>query len=69
VRFFELDHPATQADKAKRLRAMGPAGAGLALVPADFRVGDIASALIASGHDTRRPSLTQLVTAVSGPGD
>jgi methyltransferase (TIGR00027 family) len=57
VRFFELDHPATQADKAKRLRAMGPAGTSLALAPADFRVDDIASALIGCGHDAGRPSL------------
>jgi methyltransferase (TIGR00027 family) len=53
ARFFELDHPATQADKARRLRAMGavlaPAlrGAdadGVVLAPADFRHADVALA-------------------------
>ena len=37
VRFFELDHPATQADKARRLRAMKAgvrrAGAGPRRLP------------------------------------
>ena len=57
VRFFELDHPATQVDKARRLRAIEPAGTGLALAPTDFRVDDVASALIGCGHDAGRPSL------------
>jgi methyltransferase (TIGR00027 family) len=59
VRFFELDHPGTQADKAARLRVMG-AGAGVGgpvLAAADFRRDDVAAVLAASGHDARRPSL------------
>lgn len=64
VRFFEVDHPATQADKARRLRAIpaGPDGAdgaddGLVLAAADFRVADIATVLAAAGHDAAQPSL------------
>ena len=59
VRFFELDHPGTQADKAARLRAMkaGPDSGGPTLAAADFRSDDVAAVLAASGHDAGRPSL------------
>jgi len=57
VRFFELDHPATQADKAKRARAIESGTAGLTLVPADFRADDVAAVLSSCGHDAGRPSL------------
>jgi methyltransferase (TIGR00027 family) len=56
VRFFELDHPATQQDKAARLREMGAADA-VTLVAADFRAGDAGDALARAGHDAVRPSL------------
>jgi methyltransferase (TIGR00027 family) len=59
VRFFELDHPATQADKRRRLRAVqaSPDGPGPTLAPADFRRDDAAAVLAASGHDARQPTL------------
>jgi methyltransferase (TIGR00027 family) len=57
VRFFELDHPGTQADKARRLRAMRAVAGGPVLVPADFRHDDVAGLLAASGHDAGQPSL------------
>jgi methyltransferase (TIGR00027 family) len=59
VRFFELDHPGTQADKASRLLAMGagPGSGGPTLAAADFRRDDVSAVLAASGHDARRPSL------------
>ena len=57
VRFFELDHPATQADKARRLRATGPGSGGPTLAPADFRDDDVAGVLEASGHDAGQPTL------------
>jgi len=60
VRFFELDHPATQADKARRLGALGALGAGppsVVLAPADFRHHDTAAVLAAAGHDAARPTL------------
>jgi methyltransferase (TIGR00027 family) len=56
VRFFELDHPATQADKAARLRAIGAAGY-VTLVGADFRTDDAGALLAAAGHDADQPSL------------
>jgi methyltransferase (TIGR00027 family) len=55
VRFFELDHPVTQADKAERLRAIG--SAGLTLVPCDFQTDSVAAVLGACGHDAARPTL------------
>jgi methyltransferase (TIGR00027 family) len=51
VRFFELDHPATQADKARRLKRAGLDTAGLTLAAADFRVDDVPAVLAASGQD------------------
>jgi methyltransferase (TIGR00027 family) len=57
VRFFELDHPATQADKARRLQAMRADRQGLVLGPADFRDDDVAEVLTAAGHDASRPTL------------
>jgi methyltransferase (TIGR00027 family) len=56
VRFFELDHPVTQADKAARLRAVGAADA-VTLAGADFRTDDAGSALASAGHDAAKPSL------------
>jgi methyltransferase (TIGR00027 family) len=55
VRFFELDHPATQADKARRLRAM--AAAGPTLAPCDFESDSITHVLAACGHEPARPTL------------
>lgn len=56
VRFFELDHPATQTDKAARLRAIGAADA-VVLVSLDFRADDVGDALLRAGHDANQPSL------------
>ncbi|MGH3230923.1 MAG: SAM-dependent methyltransferase [Streptosporangiaceae bacterium] len=57
VRFFELDHPATQADKARRLRAMGADLQSVVLAAADFRDDDAAAVLAAAGHDASWPTL------------
>ena len=60
VRFFELDHPATQADKARRLRSLReakPGSGGPTLAPADFRDDDVAGVLEASGHHAGQPTL------------
>ncbi len=56
VRFFELDHPATQADKAARLRAIEVADA-VTLAVADFRIDDADAVLARAGHDAGQPSL------------
>jgi methyltransferase (TIGR00027 family) len=57
VRYFELDHPATQSDKRRRLEQRKADLAGATLVPADFRVDDVAATLAGSGHVAGRPSL------------
>lgn len=51
VRWFEVDHPATQADKRKRLDRLGIATEGIAFVAADFRTDPVAERLLASGCD------------------
>jgi methyltransferase (TIGR00027 family) len=55
VQFFELDHPATQTDKARRLRAMGASGPTLAAC--DFASDSVADVLAACGHSADRPTL------------
>jgi methyltransferase (TIGR00027 family) len=57
VRFFEVDHPATQRDKARRLRAMPAPDGGPVLAAADFRHDDVAAVLRASGHAADQPTL------------
>ncbi len=57
VRFFEVDHPATQDDTARRLRALPGAPAGPALVAADLGEDDVGAALADAGHDAARRSL------------
>ncbi len=56
VRFFELDHPNTQQDKARRLDGIG-AGQAVVLAAVDFRDGDVASVLASCGHDSNRQTL------------
>ena len=60
VRFFELDHPVTQADKRARLEAIGAQDAGTGgpvLAAVDLASGDVAGVLAGAGHDPSRPSL------------
>jgi methyltransferase (TIGR00027 family) len=57
VRFFELDQGPTQADKARRLRGLDTDLGGLTLATADFRHGDVAAVLAASGHDREAATL------------
>ncbi len=57
IRFFEVDHPVTQADKAERLQAMGAGDDGPILVPCDFQDGSIAAVLRAHGHAGAEPTL------------
>jgi methyltransferase (TIGR00027 family) len=52
VRFFEIDHPATQNDKRGRAPAGGPC-----YVPVDFGVGSLLDALPAAGYRTDAPGL------------
>ncbi len=57
VEFFELDHPATQTDKVRRLRGMGVDMRRLTLIPADFLHDDSAGLLHAHGHIASRATL------------
>jgi methyltransferase (TIGR00027 family) len=57
VRWLELDHPATQADKQARLLAAGIDVSHIAFAAADFTVDDVASRLVAAGCDPSERSL------------
>jgi methyltransferase (TIGR00027 family) len=57
VRFFELDHPATQHDKQDRLGRLGIAASDVAHVAIDLTTGDVAAALAEAGHDAAQRTL------------
>ena len=57
VRWFEVDLPATQADKRRRLDALGIRPAAVSYLPIDLATGDLDAALDAAGHDRAAPSL------------
>ena len=57
VRFFELDHPATQDDKARLLRQAGAGTGDVTLAEIDFRTDDVGAVLDQAGHDPDRPTL------------
>jgi methyltransferase (TIGR00027 family) len=57
VRWFEVDHPATQRDKRRRLAGLGIECGHVTFVPVDLTVHDVAGALAAAGHDRSEPSL------------
>jgi methyltransferase (TIGR00027 family) len=57
VRWFEVDHPATQADKRERLARLAIDTRHVRFIPADFTADPIAEPLIAAGLDADRPAL------------
>jgi methyltransferase (TIGR00027 family) len=57
VRWFEVDHPATQADKRERITRLGLPSPQIAFIPADFTVDPVAEPLLAAGLDPARPAL------------
>ena len=57
LRYFEIDHPATQTDKVRRLRGLGLDTGTTVFAAADFRADDIDALLAGSGHDAGSPSL------------
>jgi methyltransferase (TIGR00027 family) len=57
VRWFEVDHPATQRDKVSRLRRLGIATGQVVFVAADFNSGDVPELLRAAGLDPASPTL------------
>lgn len=56
TRAFEVDHPATQAEKRKLVDALGPSGADVSFVPVDFERDSLNSALQRAGHDSTQPT-------------
>ena len=57
VRWFEIDHPATQRDKLARLERLGIATAGVRFAAADFTRDPVAGRLREAGLDADTPSL------------
>jgi methyltransferase (TIGR00027 family) len=57
VRWFEVDHPATQRDKLGRLERLGITAPGVTFVEADFTRDPVADRLRAAGLDPAAPSL------------
>ena len=57
VRWFEVDHPATQRDKRERLERLGIAAPHVRFVAADFTRDPVADRLLAAGLDAGAPSL------------
>jgi methyltransferase (TIGR00027 family) len=57
VRWFEVDHPATQADKLNRIARLGLATPQVRFIPADFTADPVAGPLLAAGLDPGRPAL------------
>jgi methyltransferase (TIGR00027 family) len=57
VRWFEVDHPATQRDKRERLARLGIAAPQVRFVAADFTRDPVAERLTAAGLDTSKRSL------------
>src|SRR5437764_15286930 len=57
VRWIEVDHPATQADKRRRLAGLGVELDHLKFVAVDLISDDLDVALGDAGHDIDRPTL------------
>jgi methyltransferase (TIGR00027 family) len=57
VRWFEVDHPATQRDKLERLERLGLDASHVRFVEADFTRDPVAGRLRAAGLDLDAPSL------------
>ena len=57
VRWFEVDHPATQRDKLERLERLGLDASHVRFVEADFTRDPVAARLRAAGLDPDAPSL------------
>jgi len=57
VRWFEVDHPATQADKRERIARLGLGTAHIAFIAADFTADLVAAPLREAGLDQALPAL------------
>jgi methyltransferase (TIGR00027 family) len=57
TRWFEIDLPSTQADKRRRLAALGVSPVGVTYVPIDLMRSDLDAMLENAGHDATAPTL------------
>ncbi|MDQ2726404.1 MAG: SAM-dependent methyltransferase [Actinomycetota bacterium] len=57
VRWFEVDHPATQRDKRQRLARLALTTPNITFVAADMVADDVAAALTSAGFEPDAPSL------------
>ena len=57
VKWIEVDHPATQADKIKRLARIGASQDRTTFVGIDLMTGDLSSELDRAGHVPAQPTL------------
>lgn len=58
LRVFEIDHPATQAEKKQRLASAGIALPGnVSLIPADLSIRSLGDALASSGFDPQKAAV------------
>lgn len=57
VRWFEVDHPDTQADKRELLAELAIDSSSVTFVSADFRDADLGSSLVRAGYDVDKASL------------
>lgn len=57
TQWFEVDFPSTQADKRRRLAALGVSPVGVTYVPIDLMSGDLGKTLESAGHDATAPTL------------
>jgi len=57
VRWFEVDRPAAQADKRRRLHALDIAPTATTYISLDLLADDLAASLHTAGHDAGTPSL------------
>ncbi len=57
VRYFEIDHPATQQDKVARLARIGADSGAITFVPIDLITGDLVIALGEAGLERSPPAL------------
>ena len=65
LRVFEVDHPATQAWKRRRLKAAGVTIPGsLVFAPVDFETQGLAEGLAAAGFDPARPAFVSWLGVV-----
>ena len=57
VRWIEVDHPATQADKRQRVDVLGVSPAHITFAPVDLVYDDLDAAMAGAGHDRQQATL------------